>query len=86
MGAPRDGGGSGVPGGPGSERPGPSLLQASPCARVISWGSHEPKGLPRWLSSKEPPCSAGTTGDLGSIPGSGGSPEEGMATHSSLLA
>ena len=26
-------------------------------------------GLPRWLSSKQPTCSAGDAGDLGSIPG-----------------
>ena len=28
-------------------------------------------GLPRWLSGKESACSAGDTGDVGSIPGSG---------------
>ena len=33
-----------------------------------------PQGLPRWLSSKESICNAGTIGDLGSIPGSGRSP------------
>ena len=27
-------------------------------------------GLPKWLSSKEPPASAGDTGDVSSIPGS----------------
>ena len=32
------------------------------------------------------PTIAGDTGDLGSIPGSGRSPEEGMTTHSSILA
>ena len=31
-------------------------------------------GLPRWLSGKESPCSAGATGDWGSIPGSESSP------------
>ena len=30
--------------------------------------------LPWWLSSKEPDCNAGATGDVGSIPGSGKSP------------
>ena len=43
-------------------------------------------GLPWWLSSKESTCDAGATGDAGSIPGSGRSREEGMATHSSVLA
>ena len=40
-------------------------------------------GLPWWLSGKESACSAG---DPGSIPGSGRSPGEGNATHSSTLA
>jgi len=31
-------------------------------------------GLPHWLSGKESPCSAGATGDWGSIPESGRSP------------
>ena len=35
---------------------------------------------------KNPPANAGDTRDLGSIPGSGRSLEEGMATHSSILA
>ena len=44
-----------------------------------------PSGLPQWLSGKESACSAGAAGDAGSIPGSGRSLEEGMATHSSIL-
>ena len=40
-------------------------------------------GIPRWLSGKESPASAG---DTGSIPGSRRSPGEGNATHSSILA
>ena len=40
-------------------------------------------GFPRGLNSKESACSIG---DLGSIPGSGRSPEKEMATHSSILA
>ena len=40
-------------------------------------------GLPCWLSCKEPVCNAG---DPGSIPGSGRSPREGNATHSSIPA
>ena len=36
----------------------------------LKWASH-------WLSGKESTCSAGTTGEMGSIPGSGRSPEEG---------
>ena len=43
-------------------------------------------GLPWWLSGKESACNAGDTGDVGSIPGLGRSPEEEMATHSSILA
>ena len=43
-------------------------------------------GLPQWLSGKESACSAGGTGDVGLVPGSGRSPEEGMAIHSSILA
>ena len=39
--------------------------------------------LPRWLSGKDFICQ---TGDEGSIPGSGRSPGEEMATHSSILA
>ena len=39
------------------------------------------------LEVKNLPASAGDTGDEGSTPGSGRSPEgEGMATHSSILA
>ena len=34
-------------------------------------------GLPWWLSSKESACSVGVTGDMSSIPGSGGSLGEG---------
>ena len=43
-------------------------------------------GLPWWLSGKESACNAGDTGDTGLILGLGSSPEEGMATHSSILA
>ena len=38
------------------------------------------------LVVKNPPANAGDVRDMGSIPGSGRSPEEGMATHSSILA
>ena len=38
------------------------------------------------LLVKNPPANAGDTGDAGSIPRSGRSPEEEMATHSSILA
>ena len=42
-------------------------------------------GLPWWLSGKESDCSAGEAGDVGSL--SWKDPlEEGMATHSSILA
>ena len=40
-------------------------------------------GFPGGSDGKEPACNAG---DLGSICGSGRSPEEEMATHSSILA
>ena len=43
-------------------------------------------GLPRRLSGNEPLANAGDIRDTGLIPGSGRSPEEGMATHSSILA
>ena len=45
-------------------------------------------GLLRPLVVKNPPDNAGDIRDTdtGSIPGSGRSPEEGMATHSSFLA
>ena len=43
-------------------------------------------GLPRCLNSKESACSVGDIRDAGSIPGLGRSLEEGMATHSSILA
>ena len=39
-------------------------------------------GLPRWFSGKE---SAANAGNVGLIPGSGGSPGEGMAMRSSVL-
>ena len=38
------------------------------------------------LVLKNPPAIAGDIRDAGLIPGSGGSPGEGMATHSSILA
>ena len=43
-------------------------------------------GSPGTSVVKNPPASAGGVGDTGSIPGSGRSPEEEMATHSSILA
>jgi len=44
------------------------------------------RGLPRWLSGYGSACSAGGTGEKGSIPGSEDPLEKGMATHSSILA
>ena len=38
------------------------------------------------LVVKNPPDNTGDIRNTGSIPGSGRSPEEGMATHSSILA
>ena len=43
-------------------------------------------GFPGSVSSKEPPANAGDVRDSVSIPGSGRSPGEDMATHSSILA
>ena len=43
-------------------------------------------GFPGALVVENVPASAGDLRDMGSIPGSGGSPREGMAIHSSLLA
>ena len=42
--------------------------------------------FPGGSAGKESTCNAGNTGDVGSIPGSGRSPGEEMATHSSILA
>ena len=44
------------------------------------------QGLPTWLISKESACKAGAVGHTGSIPGWGTSSEDGVATHSSILA
>ena len=44
------------------------------------------RGLPWWLSGKESTCIAGVTGNMGSVPGSERSLEEGMATLFSILA
>ena len=57
---------------------------ASPCQFLAV--PKVPKGLPWWLSRKESACNSGDAGDAGSIPGSGRSLEEEMATHSSILA
>ena len=44
-------------------------------------------GLPGWFSGKESACNAeGWINAVSQIPGSGRPPEEGMATHSSILA
>ena len=42
--------------------------------------------LPSGSVGKESACNAGDAGDTGLIRGSRRSPEEGMATHSSILA
>ncbi|KAI4536914.1 hypothetical protein MG293_013117 [Ovis ammon polii] len=51
-----------------------------------SLGSFGASSLSRWLNSEKSACSARDTGDLDSIPGSGGSLKEEMAAHSSALA
>ena len=43
-------------------------------------------GFPTGSVVKNMPVNAGDTGDVGSIPGSGRSLEEEMATHSGILA
>ena len=42
--------------------------------------------FPTGSPGKEFVCNAGDTGNAASIPGSGRSPQEGMATHSSIFA
>ena len=54
------------------------LLESQICSPL-----HEFSLIPGGSDGKESACSAR---DLGSIPGLGRSPEEGMATHSSILA
>ena len=71
-----------MPGGPWERAAWPLPTAGEPLRLRYYLGSHEPKGLPRWLSSQEPACSVGTIRDLGSIPGSGGSPGGG---HGNLL-
>ena len=44
------------------------------------------KGFPDGIVIKNPPADAGDTRDAGSIHELGRSPEEGVATHSSILA
>ena len=46
----------------------------------------EDRGFPGGTSGKELPANAGDVRDVGSIPGLGRSPENEMATHSSILA
>ena len=43
-------------------------------------------GIPQWLTGKEFTCNAGDPGHAGLIPGLRRSPEEKMATHSSIFA
>ena len=50
---------------------------------VILWNSSDNRSFPGGSAVKNPPAN---TGDTGSIPESGRSPEEEMATHSSILA
>ena len=48
--------------------------------------SYAEKGLPYGARGKEPACQSKKHKRWGLIPGSGRSPGEGMATHSSILA
>ena len=47
---------------------------------------HGSQGLPRWSVAKNAPASAGHGRDSGSIPGREDPLEQGMATHSCILA
>ena len=51
-----------------------------------TWVRHFLKAYLIDSPGKASACNAGDTGDTGSIPGLGGSPGEGMTTHSSILA
>ena len=56
---------------------------------MVQWlRLHTPNagGMGGFPGGSEVKASACNVGDLGSIPGSGRSPGEGMATHSSILA
>ena len=50
------------------------------------WFLRRDQGFSGGSVGKESTCSEGDAGDESSIPGLGRSPEEGMATHSSVLA
>ena len=52
---------------------------------LLWWRTHH-MGFPSDSSGKEPACQCRKHRDVGSIPGSGRSLEEGMATHSRILA
>ena len=69
-----------------------SYLTFPVCVGCASWFQWRKRWLQRqaWASQvvlavKNLPVNEGDTRDAGSIPGSGRSPEEGMATHSSIL-
>ena len=53
--------------------------------RATQLASKKEKGFPDGSAGKESACNAGDTGDVGLIPGSGRSPGEGNAAHSSVL-
>ena len=57
-----------------------SWVHGIPRARILEW-----MAIPCFPGGSEGKESACHAGDLGSIPGSGRSLEEGMATHSSIL-
>ena len=62
------------------------VAQSRTRLKRLSSSSMVDVGLPPQLSGKESACSAGVGGDACSIPGSGRSLEEVMATHSNILA
>ena len=53
---------------------------------MILTSKYEQQGFPGGSVVKNLPANAGDAGDMGLIPGFRRSPEEGMATHSSILA
>ena len=60
-----------------------SIQKSAKYLSIISLYVWDNAGFPGGSAVKKPPANAG---DPGSIPGSGRSPREGMATHSSILA
>ena len=65
---------------------GPQLSRLQKRGRWIRQYLQPFRALPQWLGGKESACNAGDVGDVGSILGQEDPLEEGMATHSGVLA